>query len=128
MIRGIIVGHGDFARTMVETAEKIVGKQPLIDIISNQGLSCEALNQKIKAVLDTNEKYENIIFIDLPGGSCSISCFRILKDIPDLHIICGINLVILIEFFMLRDKYLARELVPILIEKGRKNIIQLQVK
>lgn len=128
MIRGIIVGHGDFARAMVETAEKIVGKQPLIDVISNQGLSCEALNKKIKNLLDSNKKYESIIFIDLPGGSCSISCFRILKEIPDLYIICGINLVVLIEFFMLRDKYSARDLAPILIEKGRKNIILLKVK
>ena len=70
----------------------------------------------------------DIVFVDLPGGSCTISCYNILKEYKDLNIICGINLPILMEFFMLREKYLAKELADILVKKGKDNIFRLEHK
>lgn len=128
MIRGIIIGHGDFAESMLKTAEQIVGKQRLVEVVSNAGLSCSLLNNKLKHVIGQKRKREAIVFVDLPGGSCTISCFNLLKDEKNLSIICGINLPILIEFFMLRDKYSAQELVPILVKKGKDNIFRLEYK
>jgi mannose/fructose-specific phosphotransferase system component IIA len=126
MIRGIIIGHGDFAKSIVHTAEQVVGKQKYVDIISNVGCSGKALNDKIQEALNRNKKYEAIIFVDLPGGSCTISCYNLLRDDPNLHIICGLNLPIMIEFFVLRNKHTAQELIPILIKKGKENIFQLR--
>jgi len=128
MIRGIVIGHGDFAQAILNTVERIVGKQPLVEVISNIGLSCELLGQKIKKILDQDRKNDAIIFVDLPGGSCTISCYNLLKNAKEINVICGINLPILVEFFMLRDKYSAQELVPILIKKGKENIFQLEKK
>ena len=45
-----------------------------------------------------------------------------------MNIICGINLPILIEFFMLREKYSATELADILVKKGKDNIFRLEHK
>jgi mannose/fructose/sorbose-specific phosphotransferase system IIA component len=128
MIKAIIIGHGDFARAMLNTATQIVGEQSHVDIISNAGLSQESIIEKINRCLSHNQKSETIIFVDLPGGSCTISCYNLLKINKKLNIVCGINLPILLEFFMLRDKYPARELVPILIKKGRETIFQLKDK
>jgi len=128
MIRGIIIGHGTFAQAMVNTAEKIVGKQPDIEVISNIGFSAEALCEKIGEVINNKKNQETIIFVDLPGGSCSMSCYSLLKNSSDLNIICGLNLPMLIEFFILRERHSALELVPILIKKGRDNIFKLEVR
>ena len=128
MTRGIIIGHGRFAREIVNTAEKIVGKQPDIEVISNIGFSSEALCKKIEEVLKSNKKEESIIFVDLPGGSCTISCYSLLKENSDLNVICGLNLPMLIEFFMLREKHSAQELIPILVKKGRDNIFKLEAR
>ena len=128
MTRGIIIGHGRFAGEIVNTAEKIVGKQPDIEVISNIGFSSEALCKKIEEVLKSNKKEEAIIFVDLPGGSCTICCYSLLKENCDLNVICGLNLPMLIEFFMLREKHSAQELIPILIEKGRDNIFKLEAR
>jgi mannose/fructose/sorbose-specific phosphotransferase system IIA component len=128
MVRGIIIGHGDFAKAMLTTAKQIVGEQELVEVISNVGLSCETLNEKIEEILGRDDKNETIIFVDLPGGSCTISCYKLLKNNRNLNMICGINLPILIEFFMLREKHSAQELVPILIKKGKENIFQLKDK
>ncbi len=128
MIRGIIVGHGKFANAMVETAEQIVGKQSDIDILTNTGLSGEMLSEKIAKLLESDKVQETIVFVDLPGGSCTMSCYTLLKRNNDLNVICGLNLPILIEFLMLRNKYSARELVPILLKKGKDNIFKLGYK
>ncbi|OGC41460.1 hypothetical protein A2Y85_05915 [candidate division WOR-3 bacterium RBG_13_43_14] len=125
MIRGIIIGHGDFAQAMMNTAKQIVGEQDQVDIISNTGQSCSGLVQIIERSLNAEPKSEIIIFLDLPGGSCTISCYNLLRKQPDLNIICGLNLPMLIEFFMLRDKYAAYDLVSILIKKAHDNIFKL---
>ena len=128
MVRGVIIGHGSFAEAMLKTAMQIVGEQPLIDVVSNTGLSGTLLNEKITRVIQRDTEHETIVFVDLPGGSCTISCFNLLKNIRDLDVICGVNLPILLEFFMLREKYPAKELVPILIKKGKENIFKLEQK
>jgi len=128
MIKGIIVGHSDFAKGMLHTAEQIVGKQPDLEIVSNKGISCEVLSERIAKIVRSNESQETIVFVDLPGGSCTISCYGLLKDYNELNIIVGVNLPMLIEFFMLRDKHSVNELVPILIDKGRDNIFKLRCK
>lgn len=128
MVRGVIIGHGDFAQCIVNTAEQIVGKQQSVEIISNVGCTGATLQEKIKNTLNYNKKDETIVFVDLPGGSCTISCYNLLKDNPHINIICGLNLPMLIEFFMLRKKFSAQELVPILIKKAKDNIFQLRSK
>jgi len=125
MVRGIILGHGNFAKSLFETAERIVGNQPFVDTLSNEGLSSDTLCERLKVIIEKNKEYESIIFVDLPGGSCTISCAKLMKDNPTLKIICGINLPILIEFFILRESHPLDELISILLKKGRDNIFQL---
>jgi PTS system mannose-specific IIA component len=127
-IRGIILGHGSFSETMLKTAEQIVGKQDLVEVISNTGTSCILLNEKLDKIIGQTNKHETIVFVDLPGGSCTISCYSLLKNRKDLNVICGINLPILLEFFMLREKYPAEQLVPILVKKGKDSIFKLEKK
>ncbi|MGQ9664953.1 MAG: PTS sugar transporter subunit IIA [bacterium] len=121
MIKGIIIGHGDFAASMLKTVEKILGKQEMVEVFSNEKLSCEALVEILRNALAADEQ-EKIVFVDLPGGSCAISCSNLLKSHNELKILCGVNLPMLIEFFLLREKYKADELVPILLKKGKDNI------
>jgi mannose/fructose-specific phosphotransferase system component IIA len=128
MVRGIVIGHGAFAETMLKTAEQIVGKQRLVEVISNVGMSCNILNATLEKTLGQNKTNETIVFVDLPGGSCTISCYNVLRNRKDLNVICGINLPILIEFFMLRKKYPAEQLVPILVKKGKESIFKLEKK
>jgi mannose/fructose-specific phosphotransferase system component IIA len=128
MVRGIIIGHSSFAQAMFETAERIVGEQQHVAVISNTGYSGDALNERIAEVLDEDRAQDTLIFLDLPGGSCTISCYKLLKKDESLNIISGVNLPMLIEFFLLREKHTAEELVPILMKKGKDNIIQLRCR
>lgn len=124
MIKGIIIGHGNFGQALLNTVEKILGKQEMVDVFSNENLSCDSLTEILKKSI-TSDNQEKIIFVDLPGGSCTISCLNLLKENKNLKILCGINLPMLLEFFLLREKYNVDELVPILLKKARDNIITL---
>ncbi|MEO0129190.1 MAG: PTS mannose transporter subunit IIAB [candidate division WOR-3 bacterium] len=124
MIKGIIIGHGNFSQALLNTVEKILGKQDMVDVISNESLSCESLTEILKKLINSDNQ-EKIIFVDLPGGSCAISCLNVLKENKNLKILCGINLPMLLEFFLLREKYNVDELVPILLKKAKENIITL---
>ncbi len=124
MIKGIIIGHGEFAQALLDAAEKILGKQKMVEVFSNKDLSCEALTNILKKTITGNNQ-GMIIFVDLPGGSCAISCLNILKENKELKILCGVNLPMLLEFFLLREKYKVDELVPILLKKAKDNIIVL---
>lgn len=124
MIKGIIIGHGNFSQALLNTVEKILGRQEMVDVISNESLSCDSLTEILKKSMTPNNQ-EKIIFVDLPGGSCAISCLNLLKENKNLKILCGINLPMLLEFFLLRDKYNVDELVPILLKKAKDNIIAL---
>ena len=127
MVNAIIIGHGDFARAMLKTAEAIVGEQQNVEVVSNKGFSCDQLGLEIERRCE-NREHNTIIFLDLPGGSCTISCYTLLKDHHNMNIISGVNLPLLIEFFMLRNKYSAGELVPLLVKKGKDNIIHLRCR
>ncbi|MEO0123835.1 MAG: PTS mannose transporter subunit IIAB [candidate division WOR-3 bacterium] len=124
MIKGIIIGHGNFSQALLNTVEKILGKQDMVEVISNESLSCESLTEILKKSINSDNQ-EKIIFVDLPGGSCAISCLNVLKENKNLKILCGINLPMLLEFFLLREKYNVDELVPILLKKAKDNIITL---
>jgi len=122
-IKGIIIGHGGLAQAMLDAAEKIVGPQTDVETLSNVGLSGDALCNKIVALCKKSRR-EQIVFVDLPGGSCTISCMKVLGRKKNVHILCGMNLPMLLEFFLLRHKFPARKLVAILIKKATNNIFQ----
>jgi len=123
MIKAVIIGHANYAQALLDAAEKIVGKQEGVEVISNAGLSGDALCNKILEACNKDRK-EKVIFVDLPGGSCTISCLNIMKKKRNLNIICGMNLPMLLEFFLLREKYPSDKLIPILIKKARDSIFK----
>ncbi len=122
-IKGIIIGHGGLAQALLDAAEKIIGPQNEVETLSNAGLSGDALCDRIVRLCKKSRK-DQIVFVDLPGGSCTISCMKVLRKKKNVHILCGMNLPMLLEFFLLRHKFPARELVEILIKKAINNIFQ----
>ncbi|MEO0225343.1 MAG: hypothetical protein ABIL05_00160 [candidate division WOR-3 bacterium] len=125
MTKAIIVGHYNLPRALSETLESIVGKLDDVLFISNTGLSSEKLTQEVKRAIDILSPEETIIFVDVPGGSCAISCLNILKTFKGIPVICGVNLLMLLEFFINRERYPRDRLVEILVAKGRESIKRL---
>jgi mannose/fructose-specific phosphotransferase system component IIA len=118
-VRGVLLGHGDMPHGMVDAVRRITGADPdVLQPLSNRGMSPESLAAEVEQRVGQGPA---IIFTDLPSGSCGFVARRLTQAVPELAVVSGVNLPVLIEFVMNRNQPL-RELVPRLLAKGRASI------
>ncbi|MDR0723794.1 MAG: PTS sugar transporter subunit IIA [Endomicrobium sp.] len=112
MIKIVIVAHGNFAKSLVDTAELIAGKQENVYTISNEKSdSLIQLQDKIKTLLsDIIDDDGVLILTDMIGGSPSNASYKMV-DIFNVEIISGVNLPMLLS--------------AIFASKAVKNVLQL---
>ena len=117
-VHGIVLAHGGMAEGMVDAVRQITGLDASALVpVSNRGLSPEALAEEVRK----HVRGATIVFTDLQSGSCGFAARRYLLDIPELAIVTGVNLPILLEFAMHRELPIS-ELVPRLLNKARAAI------
>ncbi len=117
--RGILLAHGAMAEGIVDAVRQITGAGPEALVpLSNRGLSPDTLAQRVRDLVGESP---TILFTDLPSGSCGFAARLLARELPDLVVISGVNLPVLLEFVMLRELPLA-ELVPKLLARGRAAI------
>jgi mannose/fructose/sorbose-specific phosphotransferase system IIA component len=117
----IIVGHGSFPQGLLTAAEKILGKQEDILAVSNHGMGVQELSEKLrKGLTGTNNRV--YVFIDLIGGSCFTSCRMLTPDHPDLVLISGVNLPMLVTYLTYRNRLSNKDLLAKILEAGCRGI------
>jgi PTS system N-acetylgalactosamine-specific IIA component len=118
-IRAVLLGHGDLAFGMADAVRAITGVGPEALVpLSNRGLSPETLAEQVQAQLGDGPA---IVFTDLQSGSCSFVARRLTQLNPNLVVVSGANLSVLLEFVMKRELPLD-ELIPRLLARGRAAI------
>lgn len=118
--RGVVVAHGGLAEGLVDAVRQIAGvtSEDLV-AVPNRGLGCEELCERTRAVL---AETRNVIFTDLPSGSCHLSAMIVVRDFPGIPVVTGVNLPMLLDFVFNR-RLAFEELVPRLAEKARGSIV-----
>ncbi|MFI4847286.1 MAG: PTS mannose transporter subunit IIAB [Candidatus Makana argininalis] len=121
----IISTHGLSAKYMLNTVEMILGKQKnvkCVDFIS--GESSENLFKKYNLCIKKLSINNGIIFfVDIWGGSPFNAASRITISNKNYEVVSGVNIPMLIEVFMSRDKITSlKELILISIKTGKKGI------
>ena len=119
----LLVTHGALGQELVRTAEAILGPQPEVITLSNDGLSADGLCSTIEErIRETPATQAIVLFLDLAAGSCGIAGRRV--DVPDrtLRRLTGVNLPMLLEFFHYRDTLSLDDLVARLETKGKAGI------
>lgn len=94
----LLTAHGTLASSMLTSIHMILGETEdhiqAVDFNVNESL--EALQQRIEAQLDSVHTY---IFCDLKGGTPFNASYRLASK-HSIHIICGMNLAMLLECSM----------------------------
>lgn len=125
MIGFVIVTHGEFGRTVVETTEYILNREvrDIIVISIGHNEDPEKLRKMIEQAIKKVKTDEGvIIFTDMFGGSPSNISYSFLEE-GRIEVISGLNLPILIRAVNMRDKSKSMsETTQSLIEFGRKSI------
>jgi mannose/fructose-specific phosphotransferase system component IIA len=120
---GLLVTHAALGSELLRTVEGILGVQSDVHVLSNGGLSGDALSQAIEErIRGVPDERPVVVFTDLAAGSCGIAsrraspCGRVVRKVT------GVNLPMLLEFFHYRDTLPFDELLPRLEAKGKAGI------
>lgn len=99
-LRGIIVSHAAVAQALVAAVAAITGIEGALTAVSNEGCGADALAQRLS---DAVGRGPAVLFVDLPGGSCFTSSARYAKLHPEIAVVTGVNLAMLLDFVFHRD-------------------------
>lgn len=99
-ITGVVVGHGQLAPALIDAVERIAGADKGLVAVSNTDCDRGELENRITEAVGGGPA---IVFIDMPSGSCMFAAMRRLGQMPDVRLITGVNLAMLLEFVFNSD-------------------------
>jgi mannose PTS system EIIA component len=100
-IKGVVVGHAGLAAAMIGAAEQISGPNSGLIAISNVDCDRGTLEERIIAAATPGP---TLVFIDMPSGSCHFAAMRRIQSMPDVRVVTGVNLAMLLEFVFHREE------------------------
>ncbi len=99
-LRGVIVSHAAVGRALIAAVESITGVGDALVAVSNDGCDRDALFRILREAVGAGPA---VLFIDLPGGSCLTGAVSYARGRPELAVVTGVNLAMLLDFVFHRD-------------------------
>jgi mannose/fructose/sorbose-specific phosphotransferase system IIA component len=119
----VLVAHGRVSDCLIDAVQGILGKQSGWATVTNVGLGLKELSEAVaRTVEDLAKTHDVVILSDMPGGSCHHACSELAAVRPGLRIVSGLNLMMLLEFFVKRERHTVDELVVLIQERGRDSV------
>ncbi len=99
-LQGVVVSHAKLAAALVDAVAEITGQADALVPVSNEGCSRTILSDRLKEAIHAAP---SVVFVDLPGGSCLQAAIAYLRTHPDVAVVAGVNLAMLVDFVYHRD-------------------------
>lgn len=125
MISVLVSTHGSMAKSLIETTEMICGKQAQCEAVSfTMGQSLDVFKQEIKKKLDVliSASPEILCLVDLKGGTPFNTLVNLMADYPNLEIITGVNIPMLLTALIQRSDADLRVLLPDVVQAANHGI------
>ena len=127
MVEVIVVSHGSYAKSLVESSELIMGEQEHVHAFGfflgeNVEELREKVEQKIKEIREEDQNKEILILTDMRSGSPFNAVTLLMQNYSFYHI-AGINLPIFLEILGTREFQKAQELKDMAMSIGRDTIV-----
>jgi mannose/fructose-specific phosphotransferase system component IIA len=100
-LRGVVVCHGRMAAALIEAAEGITGVMGALVPVSNTDCDRGTLETRILAAVGAGPA---VVFVDLASGSCLIATLARLRGRPEVTVVTGVNLAMLVDFVFHREQ------------------------
>jgi mannose/fructose-specific phosphotransferase system component IIA len=97
---GVIVSHSAVAQALVAAVQAITGVDGALVAVSNEGCDYRSLAERLDRAVAGKAA---VLFVDLPGGSCLTGAVRYARGRPQLAVVTGVNLAMLLDFVFSRD-------------------------
>jgi PTS system N-acetylgalactosamine-specific IIA component len=99
---------------------QITGREDVFLPLSNRGLSAQDVERALGELVARSGA--SVIFTDLPAGSCTMAARRLQRSRPDLTVVTGTNLGVLLDF-LFADDVPASEAARVAADKGRASVM-----
>lgn len=124
MVEIIMVSHGDYAKSMLESAQMIAGEQEYVHTFGlYPGDSVDKLQKDLREAIERAQKNgEVLVLTDMFSGSPFNVTYSLMQYYTFRHI-TGINLPLLLEILTFRESAGVDELCAMILDKGKETII-----
>lgn len=104
-VRALVAGHADFAAGLISAVEAVTGRGEMLEPIVVKGLCGEDIQQLLAERLTATGAV--VIFTDLQAGSCTMAARKVLREHPQVLLVSGANLPMLLDFVLssAKDNY-----------------------
>ncbi|WP_278956535.1 PTS sugar transporter subunit IIA [Lactobacillus apis] len=121
----ILVSHGKLAKGMKDTVEMIAGQQENLEAYEayENGTSDDSFINDLKKSLASSKNDDVIVVTDVLGGSVNNEATQLLKDHPNLTILTGMNLPLIITLVTTVNSGILDEKVSEAIDEGKKGVL-----
>ncbi|UXN34161.1 PTS galactosamine/N-acetylgalactosamine transporter subunit IIA [Avibacterium paragallinarum] len=114
---GIVVsGHINFASGMRSAVEAIVGQQPQLEFVDFlESMSTDELESQLLAAKEKVNSGDGVLFlVDLYGGSPCNRAINLLLQDPNVEVVAGVNLSMIVNAALEREEFSVSELADCL--------------
>ena len=122
----LLVGHGPLAAGVAGAVEMICGEQERFAVVQLRPEDdVDGVAQRLEAALrelEVAEQDDALIFADLFGAAPANAAAMLLRTRPNLEIVAGMNLPMVLDAVLSRDGVSARDLCQRAVESGREAI------
>jgi PTS system mannose-specific IIA component len=98
---GVVVAHTEVAKALVGAVRAIAGDDAGLVPVSNRGCDRAALLKRIDEAVAGRPA---LLFTDMAGGSCGHTAVMLARARPDVRVVTGVNLGMLVDFAFHRDE------------------------
>ncbi len=117
-LRGVVISHGAVAEALTEAVVRITGERDALVAVSNEGCDRGTLERRLSEATGTGAA---VVFVDLPSGSCLQAAVSFLRNRPDVALVAGVNLAMLLDFVYHRETS-AGEAATRAVETGARSV------
>lgn len=122
MNRIILASHGEMSQGLKQTASMIIGDGGNIYALSAFRDEDEPIKEQVEKLL-VSTGHENVyILTDIFGGSVNNDLLQLQQAHPEVHLVAGMNLPLVISIATQPEKISAEQMTAI-IEESRQGII-----
>ncbi len=122
-VLAFVITHGELACSLAQVSEKLTVPPIPLQCYSNKTRTSEDIVFEIQKRIEDEKPEKTIIFVDLIGGSCWIMGNRIKRDNPDISVIAGVNVPMLISFYINFSRMNWSDLLQKIVEDAKKGIV-----
>ncbi len=125
MVGCILTGHGEFALGLASAVEMIAGPQDSFTPITFTDQEAASFPVRLREQIESyvEEQGSCLVFCDILGGSPFNQAMMIASEIPEVEVIGGTNLGMLLEILCSRgEKDTALSLAQAAVEAGKTSV------